>query len=304
MALVRAPQWRDQTECLLRQQQAMAQQQALFTRQLLAFDGQLAVLARRMTAWDDAAPDGQDNLLRSVPVALRNVGFDVHQLRQQARDTAATLAGVAATVDSLRERVEWVRRELMYEMRYGAGAGEEVAAARPAGTHATTWRQGVKLNLGCGHFPRDGYLNVDRRPLPGVDLVAEVDALPFAPGQVQEISSAHLLEHFPQEQLRRQLLPYFHALLEDGGRLHAVVPDAEAMLARYADGSYPFSHLREVLYGAQDYDGDFHFNLFTPASLTALLEEAGFVDVALLHAGRKNGHCYEFEISARKATLP
>ena len=41
-----------------------------------------------------------------------------------------------------------------------------------------------RLNLGCGHIPLDGYVNVDIRALPGVDVVAPVDALPFDPASV------------------------------------------------------------------------------------------------------------------------
>ena len=45
------------------------------------------------------------------------------------------------------------------------------------------------------------------RDLPGVDVVAKAGDLPFEPGSVDEIYSAHLLEHFPQEAMRRRLLP-------------------------------------------------------------------------------------------------
>ena len=168
---------------------------------------------------------------------------------------------------------------------------EKVAAAR---------RSGLKLNLGCGHLPLEEYVNVDWRELPGVDVVADVGDLPFLEGEVQEISSAHLLEHFPQELLRRRLLPVWRDLLMPGGVFRAVVPDGEAMLAGISAGNYPFSDFREVLFGAQEYDGDFHFNLFTPDSLCELLQEAGFAETRIEARGRRNGKCFEFEISAAK----
>jgi predicted SAM-dependent methyltransferase len=326
-ALIRLPDWRDYTDHLRQQQQAaLSQQLSALARQMSALERRLGELDERHLALEtrslpaltqtlearqqdfehrqralvtatltEAHHDGQDNLLKSVPAALRKLAFKLHGLQRQQRDTQAT-------ADYLLGRTEFVRRELMYEMRYGAGQAATSAAPQviAADKLAAARLRGVKLNLGCGHLPREGYLNVDRRPMPGVDLVAEAEALPFRAGEVREISSAHLLEHFPQEQLRRQLLPYFYTLLEDGGRLHAVVPDAEAMVGAYAGGDYPYDDLREVLYGAQDYDGDFHFNMFTPASLTALLEQAGFVEVAVLESARRNGRCYEFEISATK----
>jgi predicted SAM-dependent methyltransferase len=272
-------------------QQALAESQQTFAAQQLALVEQMLTETHR---------DGKDNLLKSVPASLRKLAAELNAVR-------GTLSTVSGTADYLLGRTEFVRRELMFEMRHGArpaGAAGDALQAEPHiadPDRLAQARQGqLKLNLGCGHLPLADYINVDRRPLPGVDVVAEADALPFGADEVDEISSAHLLEHFPQEHLRRRLLPHFFALLKPGGRLHAVVPDAEAMMAAYAAGGYPYADLREVMFGAQDYDGDYHFNMFTPASLTALLEEAGFTDVALLHAGRRNGRCFEFEISAGK----
>ena len=50
------------------------------------------------------------------------------------------------------------------------------------------------------------------------------------PGTLRELRSSHLLEHFPQEELRRRLLPYWFSLLAPGGRFTAIVPDGEAMV--------------------------------------------------------------------------
>ncbi|WP_321906548.1 class I SAM-dependent methyltransferase [Burkholderia cenocepacia] len=302
---------------------------------------QLPMLLRTLSELNDRQrllDNDQDNLVRSVPVALRRLHNDVKQLKslieegevfgrenQQKLDErvgeqlsqAMTLVGqvndrLNGMDDSVRYllgRVEFVRRELMFEMRYGASspgehddtlkakteiiAKEKVAAAAGNGE--------LRLNLGCGHIALDGYLNVDRRALPGVDIVSEVDELPFKSGELSEIFSAHLLEHFPQEQMVRELLPYWFDLLKPGGEFHAVVPDAQAMMKNYIDGDYPYAYLREVTFGGQDYDGDFHFNMFTPESMSAILTEAGFVDISLVEAGRRNGNCYEFEIVAKRA---
>ncbi len=276
-----------------------------------------------------------DNLVKSAPMALRiqtrdlvalaskveGLSADVADLRQcmDRADGASSdvrqrvecaegdLRSTKESVEYLLGRVEFVRRELMFEMRYGAKeikAGEDSLLTKtkvvsPEKLEAAR-QTGIRLNLGCGHIHLDGYLNVDRRALPGVDIVSEVDGLPFGKNELSEIFSAHLLEHFPEEQLRRGLLPYFFGLLKGDGVLKAVVPDAEAMIREYSNGNYPYEDLREVLYGGQDYDGDFHFNMFTPDSMVKLLTEAGFKDAAIIEKGRKNGRCYEFEIQARK----
>jgi hypothetical protein len=197
---------------------------------------------------------------------------------------------------------------MLYEIKYGrrsSGSSEPHVEARIVALKkvAAARQFGLKLNLGCGHIPLEEYVNVDRRELPGVDVVADVEDLPCEEGGVLEISSAHLLEHFPQEMLRRRLLPFWRTLLMPGGVFRAVVPDGEAMLTGVAAGSYSFSNFREVLFGAQDYDGDFHFNLFTPDSLCGLLEDAGFKEIHVNARARPNGKCFEFEVSAVKPSL-
>ena len=233
------------------------------------------------------------------PVALRKITRDLIEIRGQ-------LETVSSSVDYLLGRVEFVRRELMFEMRYGAKAPNsdteqiktKVEIVNP-GKLADARNERMRLNLGCGHIALEGYLNVDRRALPGVDIVAEVDELPFELGEVDEILSAHLLEHFPQEQLRRELLPYWYSLLKEDGIFRAVVPDADAMIQNYTKGEYPYDDMREVMYGTQDYDGDFHFNMFTPESMKKLLQEAGFTAVHIHAVGRPNGKCFELEVSAK-----
>jgi hypothetical protein len=215
------------------------------------------------------------------------------------------------TIHFLLDRVEFVRRELMFELRYGVREGapshnsqrkveprilspEKVEAARASGA--------LRLNIGCGHIPEAGYINVDMRELPNVDVLAEANALPFEPGSVDEIYSAHLVEHFPQQELQRRLLPHWRNLLKRGGCIRAITPDGEAMLAGVTQGSYSFEDFREVLFGGQDYEGDFHYNLFTPDSFRRTVEEAGFTDIEIPVRGRPNGQCFEFELTARLPT--
>jgi predicted SAM-dependent methyltransferase len=208
------------------------------------------------------------------------------------------VAAIQNNVRDLTQRLETVRSELLYELRYGRRD-----EAKPESTEKTILspeklKSSVRLNLGCGHVPLPGFVNVDMRGLPGVDIIAPVDDVPIKRGSVAEIFSSHLLEHFPQEELRRNLLPYWCSLLASGGIFRAVVPDGEAMLAKAADGSYAFHDFREVLFGSQDYTGDFHYNMLTPDSLSELLNEAGFRDITVPARARKYGRCYEFEIQA------
>lgn len=203
-------------------------------------------------------------------------------------------------------RIDFVRRETLFEARYGNAHESsldsivEARVLRQQALQVESDSRGYRLNVGCGHIPLTGYVNVDRRELPSVDVLADARDMPFEEGSVAEIVAAHLLEHFPQERLRRQVLPHWRELLMPGGTLRAVVPDSSAMIEGYREGSVTYEDLREVTFGAQDYDGDFHFNMFTSESLGALLQDAGFVDVECVASRRRNGRCFELEIVARK----
>lgn len=205
-------------------------------------------------------------------------------------------------IGRLWERLEFIRKELMFELKYNSPKNslDQTRFGRtlnePKMQNAP--ETGVRLNLGSGHVPLKDFLNVDMRDVPGVDIISQVDDLPFGEGTVQEIFSAHVLEHFPQEELRRKLLPYWSSLLRDDGLFRAITPDAEAMISHLSAGTYSFEDFREVFFGGQEYEGDFHFNMFTPESLSSLLTEAGFRDIAIMDRGRKNGKCFEFEIKA------
>lgn len=57
-----------------------------------------------------------------------------------------------------------------------------------------------RLNVGCGTDIREGWINLDSSQLPGVDVVADLDAcrdtpLPFAADSIDEFYCSHVMEH-------------------------------------------------------------------------------------------------------------
>ncbi|GGF63775.1 hypothetical protein GCM10007301_24460 [Azorhizobium oxalatiphilum] len=275
-----------------------------------------AAQARNEEAWSTHIP--------AFLNAVSSVGAFGHDLQRQGTALAdlsrriEAVEGQGAAVTDLQQiaarhwssigevwqRLEFMRKEILFEVSLGNGpatqALEEPKVLDPKRVEALT-AKGLRVNMGCGHVPFDDYVNVDARELPGVDVQARLDKMPFVPGSVAEIFSAHVLEHFSHEDLRRRLLPYWFSLLEKGGAFRAIVPDSLAMTKAMADGEVSFEDYREVTYGGQEYQGDFHFNMFSPDSLRQTLEEAGFADVQLIAEGRRNGKCFELEMSARKA---
>ncbi len=270
-------------------------------------------IGARLSALEQAHGDTRsdvEKLKAYVPAVLDAVSIQ-HAATRAARRAERQLWQVVEEqtrkLGEVERRTEFVRRELLFEMRYrggGDGPVEGVAVARePKVLNEEKLRSfagDIRLNLGAGHVPVEGYLNVDARALDGIDIVADIAALPFGPGEVSVIFCAHLLEHFPLEQARRALLPYWQSLLQPGGRVIAVVPDSEAMLEGYSQGEISFAELREVTFGGQEYDGDFHFNMYSKESLTALLVASGFVDAAVTASARRNGLCYEMQVEARR----
>ncbi|TGQ66899.1 MAG: FkbM family methyltransferase [Mesorhizobium sp.] len=270
-----------------------------------AVSHEVAALSRRLNELTKTHSRASDSETAALAERLEEV---VAALSQRADAVEARGKNADAAISSLWERVEFVRRETLFEFNHGSkgqsapnGGGDQ--KIRPlivsAGKFEAARRERrLRLNLGSGHIALTEYINVDARHLPGVDVVADVGDLPFEEHSVDEIFSAHLVEHFPLETMRRRLLPYWRSRLRPGGVFKAVTPDAAAMLQATATGEMPFDDFREVTYGAQDYDGDYHFNLFTPDSLKALLQEAGFKEISVPVAGRRNGKCFEFEIVA------
>lgn len=207
------------------------------------------------------------------------------------------------TLAWLVQRVETVRAEMMQELRYGqhhVGSYPTVETEIVNPAALVDDGEGIRVNLGCGHIPIEGYANVDMRKLPGVDIVALAQDLPFEPSSVAEIYSAHTLEHFPEAELERTLLPYWFSLLRPGGTFRVVVPDMESMISSFTSGELTFETLREVMYGGQEYGGDYHFNGFTTESLGFLLTNSGFKNVSVSASGRPNGACLEFEMVAER----
>lgn len=91
---------------------------------------------------------------------------------------------------------------------------------------------GLRLNLGAGRFPLDGYTNVDADPRCEPDVCMRVPPLHFGDGEAAEIYCGHLLEHLRPED-GAALLAECYRVLRPGGTLGVVVPDTAEIVRRY-----------------------------------------------------------------------
>ena len=141
----------------------------------------------------------------------------------------------------------------------------------------------VRLHLGCGQHRLEGWVNVDLSLL-HADLLWDLRRpLPFADGTVATVFAEHVLEHLPLWH-GLDLLDQIHRLLKPGGIVRLGVPDFGRYARGYAgDGDFLDANrpgrptrllaLAEVAYCYG------HLSMWDGATLQAVLESVGFVDI-------------------------
>jgi predicted SAM-dependent methyltransferase len=139
------------------------------------------------------------------------------------------------------------------------------------------------LDICGGEFPYgNGFLNVDVRPMPKVDIVADItERFPFEDGQVDEIFSCGTLEHFYTGTVI-QVLKEMCRVLKPGGLITVGVPNGETILADFKEGTMPFEQFNQYIYGSVQADSNpynVHRSLWTPKRMEDALKQAGFTAV-------------------------
>lgn len=136
----------------------------------------------------------------------------------------------------------------------------------------------IQLHLGCGDRYIPGFLHVDIRPLPHVQIVTPVDKLDsFASNSVDLIYNCHVLEHLRRGEELRVLIEWYR-VLKPHGILRTAVPNFEAVVQWYQK-TKNLDDLMGCLYGRQNYEYNFHYQAFDFARLAKLLKAAGFTNI-------------------------
>ena len=125
----------------------------------------------------------------------------------------------------------------------------------------------MRLNLGAGNCPLDGWQNYD------IKTGQPCFPLAHADGTVDEIRASHVLEHLSFRDATAALRDWFRAL-KPGGRLWVAVPDIDKALAA-TDGKRLF-----YVMGGQTDQHDMHRSAYDVERLEALLEDVGFEQVS------------------------
>lgn len=136
----------------------------------------------------------------------------------------------------------------------------------------------MKLHVGCGSVRIPGYVNVDIRYLPNVDVVDNAELLRrFNKETITEIYTCHVLEHFSRWRVKT-VLKRWYDLLQPKGILTISVPDFEAIVRRYQEKGN-MEELIGLLYGGQEYKENSHYYCWDYKSLKRDLEKVGFVKI-------------------------
>ncbi|MEA1832406.1 hypothetical protein U8607_09940 [Methylobacterium durans] len=139
----------------------------------------------------------------------------------------------------------------------------------------------VRLNVGCGHDIREGWLNVDSGDWHKPDMVADITDLPMLPNRhFLEIVAQDVLEHIPRTKQVSTMIEWGR-LLAPSGVLRVRVPSLYDManLVRHPEwqSEERQQYLVQMAYGTQAYPGDFHLCGYTPWTVTGNAKEAGLI---------------------------
>ena len=119
--------------------------------------------------------------------------------------------------------------ERLYQRRRSPGWARRLyRALEPPAPFVMNPREAIDAPLGrwnlyiggAGSFV-DGYVNLDIVPLPGVDVLASAEQLPFPPGLFQRVECDAVLEHVERP---GRVMAEIERVLAPGGYAHVVVP--------------------------------------------------------------------------------
>jgi predicted SAM-dependent methyltransferase len=144
-----------------------------------------------------------------------------------------------------------------------------------------------RLHWGCGDSAAPGWVNSDRRPIPGVEVVCDIvrDGLPLDDDGFDYAVSVHALQEVPLGDVV-PVLRELRRVLKPGGVLRLVLPDLDEGIRAYLRGDRDYFPVPDEDY--RSLGGKFVAHLlwygysrvlFTFDFVEELLHKAGFTAV-------------------------
>lgn len=141
---------------------------------------------------------------------------------------------------------------------------------------------GERLNLGCGRYHLEGFINLDKAENVNPDIVCDVLKLHYSNESIEEIYCGHLLEHMTLDE-GIEALAYWKSLLKKGGKITITVPDFDVLARKYLENPTPdkLIELNNVYIYSYCQESQ-HKYCYSGELLKSLMVKAGFVEIQKL----------------------
>ena len=107
------------------------------------------------------------------------------------------------------------------------------------------------VNIGCGDLNHPNWVNIDKTTRKGVYYADLLDGNPLRDGTARHIHCEHFLEHLDYSHAK-QFLSECYRILESGGSVRLVVPDAEKYIRAYCSNDEEFFEKLKFLGGSAE----------------------------------------------------
>lgn len=169
----------------------------------------------------------------------------------------------------------------------------------------------MKLHLGCGEQYLQGYRNIDQPPASHpvqsrsvADEHADLSALRYPAGSIEEVRLHHVFEHFPRP-VAIALVASWASWIRPGGRLHVEVPDfvrtARSVLSPFASRQRRLVGIRH-LFGSHEAPWAVHWEGWSAGTLGGVFGVCGF-EVEEVRKGKWK-HTYNVHVLGRRTAAP
>jgi hypothetical protein len=224
---------------------------------------------------------------------LKNLGYRKFNLAIGESDSFAFSEWVSS--DQVMKFIRNSADQTLWGEIYAFSGERATVSAAPKTTlddlkTAGLWREGqpLKLHLGCGETLLEGYINIDypisehavMKVKP--DFNADITAMNFPVGSVDEIRLHHVFEHFSRVTALAQLIKW-QQWLKVGGSIHIETPDLVGCAKILLDPAQNWATRMGIvrhLAGDQTAGWAYHIDQWFPERYQKTLARLGFGEVS------------------------
>jgi hypothetical protein len=227
----------------------------------------------------------------SILSALDVASVVVAEAGEHAAINLGVTQDVMADISSLQEAATRLAKSLKTARHLHAREALPAMSTFPAA-------QRTKINIASGNSKVPGWLNIDGSRDLKPDLhfnVAHLKELLVPPGSVKLVYCSHFLEHLYLPKAKALLMQVYE-LLEPGGLLRVVVPDAKALFRGYVNDDTEFLEGRKKIWFWWDWEG-------MGPTLESIVNYIGVENSLPLAGTSAGGHRYGYDADSLRFHL-